>query len=97
MPMADEPETPTLRMLRQIDAKLDTMLERINDLTARVASLEDQFSIMKSDLALMRADIARIDLTGWIKWTSVWSASSDASTSSKSRAGHMIERHAEGL
>ncbi len=59
--MVDEPENLALRMLRQVDAKLDTIMERLHDLTARTASLEDQFAVMKSDLALMRGDLARIE------------------------------------
>jgi hypothetical protein len=40
--MSDEAENLTLRMLRQIDAKLDTIMDRVHDLTARMSSVDDQ-------------------------------------------------------
>jgi hypothetical protein len=54
--MADEPENLTLRMLPQVDAKLDTLLERMLDLTARVASVEDQLVSVKTDISGLRSD-----------------------------------------
>jgi chromosome segregation ATPase len=59
--MADEPENVTLRMLRQIDAKLDTLLERMLDLTARVASVEDQLVSIKTDISGLRSDFVRLE------------------------------------
>jgi hypothetical protein len=49
--MADEPENLALRMLRQVDAKLDIVMERLHDLTARVGSVEDQLVILRSDVS----------------------------------------------
>jgi hypothetical protein len=40
--MADEPDNLILRMLRSLDEKTDTILDRPLDLTARVSSVEDQ-------------------------------------------------------
>jgi predicted nucleic acid-binding Zn-ribbon protein len=59
--MVDEPENLTLRMLRQIDAKLDIVMERLHDLTARVASVEDQLVILRSDVSGLRSDFVRLE------------------------------------
>jgi hypothetical protein len=59
--MAEEPENLTLRVLRQVDAKLDTVVDRLHDLTARVGSIEDQFIILRSEMSGLRADFVRIE------------------------------------
>ena len=48
--MADEPENLTLRMMRSLDEKLDTIPDRLHDLTARVSLVKDQLAGMRTDL-----------------------------------------------
>jgi predicted nuclease with TOPRIM domain len=59
--MADEPENLTLRMLRSVDAKQDTLMERFHDLTARIGSAEDQLVGIKSELSGLRTDFVRLE------------------------------------
>ena len=40
--MVDEPDNLVLRMLRQVDSKQDILMERFLEMTARMASIEDQ-------------------------------------------------------
>jgi len=40
--MVDEPDNLTLRMLRQADSKLDTLMERFLEIAERMGSLKDQ-------------------------------------------------------
>jgi hypothetical protein len=60
--MADEPDNLILRMLRSLDEKMDTILDRLLDLTARMSSVEDQ-------LAGVRTDLVRLE-HAWITSTS---------------------------
>jgi K+/H+ antiporter YhaU regulatory subunit KhtT len=48
--MANEPENLILRMLRSLDEKMDTILDRLLDLTARVSSIADQLVGVRTDL-----------------------------------------------
>jgi predicted nuclease with TOPRIM domain len=59
--MADEPDNLTLRMLRQIDAKLDTILDRLHDLTARTSSVEDQLVGLRTDFVRLEHRVDRFD------------------------------------
>ncbi len=59
--MAEEPESLTLRMLRSLDAKLDTVMEWLQDLTARVASVEDQLVAVRNDISGLRRDFVRLE------------------------------------
>jgi predicted nuclease with TOPRIM domain len=59
--MADEPENLTLRMLRQVDAKLDTILDRLHDLTARMSSVEDQVVGLRTDFVRLEHRVDRFD------------------------------------
>jgi hypothetical protein len=59
--MADEPENLTLRALRQADAKLDTILDRVHDLKARVSSVEDQLVGPRTDFVRLEHRIDRFD------------------------------------
>jgi hypothetical protein len=59
--MTDEPESLTLRMLRQVDGKLDTLMTRFQDATARMASIEDQMVGMRSELSGLRSDFVRLE------------------------------------
>jgi hypothetical protein len=53
--MAGEQENPTLRALPQVDAKLDTVLERSLEMTARRGSVEDQLARAQGEMSARRA------------------------------------------
>jgi predicted nucleic acid-binding Zn-ribbon protein len=59
--MAEEPENLTLRMLRPVDSKQDTLMERFQDPTARIGSIEDQLVGVKAELSGLRTDFVRIE------------------------------------
>jgi hypothetical protein len=59
--MADEPDNLTLRMLRPVDAKLDTILDRLHDLTARTSSVEDQLVGLRTDFVRLEHRVDRFD------------------------------------
>jgi len=59
--MADEPENLTLRMLRGVDGKLDTLMDRIHGFTARIGSIEDQLVGVRSALSGLRTDFVRLE------------------------------------
>jgi predicted nucleic acid-binding Zn-ribbon protein len=54
MTMVDEPENLTLRMFRHLDAKLDTIMDRIHDLTSRMSSVEDQLVGLRTEIVGLR-------------------------------------------
>jgi hypothetical protein len=56
--MAEEPENLTLRMLRSVDSKQATLMERFQDLPGRIGSIEDQ--LVERLLRIER----RLDLIG---------------------------------
>jgi hypothetical protein len=69
--MADEPENLTLRIMRNIDAKSDTVMERLFDLTARVSSLGDQFAAFRTEISGLCSDFVRLEhrmdrFDGWL-------------------------------
>jgi hypothetical protein len=59
--MADEPENLTLRMLRQLDAKLDAILDCLHDFTARGSSVEDQPVGLRTDFVRLEHRVDRFD------------------------------------
>jgi hypothetical protein len=59
--MADEPENLTLRMLRQLDAKLDAILDCLNEFTARRSSAEDQPVGPRTDFVRLEHRVNRFD------------------------------------
>jgi hypothetical protein len=59
--MAEEPGNLTLRILRQVDGKLDTLMERFLEMTARMGSLEDQLSGISTDISGLRSDFVRLE------------------------------------
>jgi predicted nuclease with TOPRIM domain len=59
--MADEPDNLTLRMLRSIGEKQDTILDRLLDLTARVSSVEDQLVGIRTDLVRLEHRMDHFD------------------------------------
>jgi hypothetical protein len=59
--MVDEPDNLTLRTFRQVDSKLDTLMERFLEPTARMASVEDQLVGMRTDLVRLEHRIDHFD------------------------------------
>jgi predicted nucleic acid-binding Zn-ribbon protein len=59
--MADQPENLILPMLRANDTKLDTIMDRLHDLTGRAGSVEDQLVGMRSELSGLRTDFVRLE------------------------------------
>jgi septal ring factor EnvC (AmiA/AmiB activator) len=49
--MADEPENLTLKMLRRMDAKLDRLVDDLQDVKMRLGSLEQKMAIVVTDIA----------------------------------------------
>ena len=63
--MSDATDNLILEHLRTLRNDIATFrtdaMDRFDTLTARVASLEDQMVVMRSDMNGMHADIARLD------------------------------------
>jgi very-short-patch-repair endonuclease len=59
--MATEPENPTARALRQVDAKRDALLERFLDMTDGSGSLEDHLVRTQGEVSTLRADFVRME------------------------------------
>ena len=60
--MADEPENLILVYLRRIDAKLDRVIDDVQDLKHRVTSLELSTARLSSDIGGLRADYAGLQV-----------------------------------
>jgi len=60
--MAEEPESILLRYLRQIDAKIDRVIEDLHDLKHRITSLENQIAHLHGDFANQSVRIDRIEI-----------------------------------
>jgi hypothetical protein len=56
-----EPENLTLRAMPLVDAKLDLILQKAQDVTARVASVEDQLIRVHSAMPALRSDFVRVE------------------------------------
>gem|GEM_PF-4528249 len=54
-------EINALAFLRKLDSKLDTVIERLDDLTARFGSLNQRISSIELNFALVSTDTARMD------------------------------------
>jgi len=52
-----EPDNIVLEFLCRIDRRLENVEQNPDNLIGRVGSLEDQFAVMKSDMALVRGDL----------------------------------------
>jgi hypothetical protein len=59
--MPDEPDHLVLRMLRQMDTKLDRIVEDVGDLKRRMTSIEGQVSLLHGDFANQSIRIDRIE------------------------------------
>ena len=56
--MSEEPENLVLVYLRRIDAKVDRLMEDVQDLKHRVTSLEGQVAGLRAETASIRSDMA---------------------------------------
>lgn len=56
--MADEPENMTLRILRSMDGKLDRVIQRMDNLDARMTAQERQ-----SEIVIMRLNGIQAELS----------------------------------
>lgn len=56
--MTDEPENPTFRVLRAIDAKLDVIMGDVSELKTRVSLLEGSAANLRRDSADIHGSIA---------------------------------------
>ena len=59
--MSDQPENLVLVYLRRIDAKLDRLIDDVQDLKHRVTSSERQMGEMRVDMANVSARLDRIE------------------------------------
>ncbi len=55
--MTDEPENLTLRMLRRIDERLDTIEARLNEITATQSAVLQLLTAQEARLSRIEADI----------------------------------------
>jgi septal ring factor EnvC (AmiA/AmiB activator) len=59
--MPAEPENILLQYMRRFDKRFDDIEQKLQDVTARMASIEEQLVFAKQEANLTRADIAPID------------------------------------
>ena len=59
--MADEPENLVLRYLRSIDAKLDRVIEDVQDLKVRMTSVEQRLASVEMSIAGVQHRIDRVE------------------------------------
>jgi hypothetical protein len=59
--MSGEPDNLVLLYLRRIDAKVDRVIDDIQDVKHRVTSLEGPMASVRTDMAAMSLRIDRID------------------------------------
>jgi septal ring factor EnvC (AmiA/AmiB activator) len=60
--MVSEPENILLQYMRRFDKRFDNVEQKLQDLTARMGSIEEQLVLAKQEADLTRADIARMDV-----------------------------------
>ena len=60
--MSDEPENIVLVFLRRLDAKMDRVIDDVQDLKRRVTSLEDSHARLRHDIADLHAGQAGMQL-----------------------------------
>lgn len=59
--MSDSPDNLVLTLLRRLDAKLDRLIDDVQDLKHRMTSVERQLGDLRSDMAGMSARIDRLE------------------------------------
>ena len=62
----DGPDNQILRQLRELDRKLDVVLERVDNLTSRVSSLESAVGLLVNHGATLNARMDSFDRR--LKW-----------------------------
>ena len=60
--MADEPENLVLQYLRRIDAKLDRVIEDVQDLKVRMTNVEERLAAVEMSIAGIQRRIDRVEL-----------------------------------
>lgn len=58
--MPDEPENLTLKMLRRMDAKLDRLIDDLQDVKVRLTSLEENYGATSRRLDRIERDVSQI-------------------------------------
>ena len=59
--MADEPDSIVLRYLRQMDAKLDRVIDDVGEVKTRVGILEQQYASLSSRIDRIEHRLDRIE------------------------------------
>jgi predicted nucleic acid-binding Zn-ribbon protein len=59
--MSDEPENIVLRYLRRIDERTDRFEHNMADLKPRLTSVEEQMSLLRSDVVHVNHRLDRVD------------------------------------
>lgn len=59
--MSDSPDNLVLTLLRRLDAKIDRLIDDVQDLKHRMTSVERQLGDLRSDMAGMSARIDRLE------------------------------------
>jgi hypothetical protein len=60
-PMADEPDNVVLMLLRRIDAKLDRVIEDVQDLKIRMTNVEERLAAVEMSIAGVQRRIDRVE------------------------------------
>lgn len=60
--MSDEPENLTIRYLRRLDEKMDSLIEAMTDLRGRVTALETGLNGVRRDLVALSEADARLQV-----------------------------------
>ena len=59
--MADEPESLVLALLREMDAKLDRLIDDVHELKTRVGILEQQYASLSNRIDRVELRLERIE------------------------------------
>ncbi len=59
--MADEPDNVVLMLLRRIDAKLDRVIEDVQDLKIRMTNVEERLAAVEMSIAGVQRRIDRVE------------------------------------
>jgi predicted nucleic acid-binding Zn-ribbon protein len=56
--MADEPDNHTLRLLRRLDQKIDSISLRLDDMADAIHRMEAELGAVRGSVAAMRHDVS---------------------------------------
>ena len=59
--MADEPDNLILQLLRRMDAKLDRVIEDVQDLKVRMTNVEERLAAVEMSIAGIQRRIDRVE------------------------------------